>query len=334
MIQTISVEEALKLANSIIIDTRTPKEFELDHLPNAINIPLLNNDERAVVGTLYKQKSQNAAITKGFEFFEEKFADIIDQFESFKEETLIIHCWRGGMRSRAVAQMLEPLGYNVLQLEGGYKAYRAFIRGQLEQYKVRPKLVMLHGLTGTGKTKLLKLFSNHLDLEGMAQHRGSLYGGIGLSANNQKNFENLLWQRLEELKNEKFIIVEGESKRIGKCIIPAFFWRAMKDGVRIQTTRSIENRAKAIAAEYFDTKEKIEEAKRITLTLRRNISNKSKKRVVECMDKGKFSEAVTILLNEYYDPLYSHTLKEIHCSYSIATDDVEKAKEKLTRILK
>jgi tRNA 2-selenouridine synthase len=323
----ITVKKALEIQNAQFIDTRTPKEYNEDHLPNAVNIPILSNEERAVVGTLYKKVSQDKAIEKGIEFFSAKLPLFMKEISKYKDTTLIIHCWRGGMRSRTVAALLESLNFKVFQLEGGYKAYRTYVRKKLESYSIKPKIILLCGMTGTGKTQLLVEFASSIDLEGIARHKGSLFGGIGLIPNNQKNFENVLLQRLDAIQNEKYIIVEGEGKRVGNCIIPAFFWKAMKNAIIVEVTRTMEQRADAIAKEYFDTKEKVLEGIEIVKILKKNMSNKNKEKTIRLIEQKEYTKAVEILLKEYYDPLYSYTLKNVGYDFSVDNKDVQKAKD-------
>ena len=253
MVKTIAVEEALKKGYQII-DTRTSKEFAEDHLPNAINIPILTNEERAVVGTLYKQVSREEAIDKGVEFFSQKLPTFMKGINKFRDKKIIINCWRGGMRSRAVVALLDSLGYDVQQLEGGYKAFREHVRERLYNYEFKPELIILWGLTCTGKTKILGEISNSLDLEGLAQHRSSLYGAVGLIPNSQKRFENLLLRRLDELNSEKVVFVEGESRRIGDVIIPEKLWKKICHGKKVHIVRDLDKRASLAVEEYFSNK--------------------------------------------------------------------------------
>ncbi len=333
MVEKISVKEALLLENSIVIDTRSPKEYALDHLPKSINVPIFSNEERVIVGTIYKQISREKAVEEGIKIFSKNLPDMMQIIDQHKDKQLIIQCWRGGMRSRALAAFLDSLGYRVFQLSGGYKAFRAYVREALAEYVVDPKFVVLHGLTGSGKTELLGKFPNVIDLEGLAGHRGSVFGGIGLEQNSQKRFENLLWQELERLHGEEFVLIEGESKRIGGVVMPEFLWQAMRRGLKVSVERSLRGRAQAIVKEYFDSKEKREEVKRITLGLKRNISKKRKQEVVDLIDAGSYIEAVEILLHDYYDPLYGHTLKDVHCSYTVDNSNIEKAAEQLRKIM-
>jgi tRNA 2-selenouridine synthase len=331
--EKISVAKALQLMDKdsskvVIIDTRTPNEFDLDHLPNAVNVPIFSNEERVIVGTIYKQISKSQAISRGLEFYIKNLERILRQIEPYKNKTIIVQCWRGGMRSKAVASLLVMLGYEAFQLEGGYKAYRTYVREQLENFIIKPKFVVLHGLTGTGKTELLMHLPNFIDLEGLSGHRGSAYGGVGLIKSSQKKFENELWQKLKQLNKDydddklKYVFVEGESKRIGDCIIPPFVWKSMVSGVKVEITRTLDNRAQAIVKEYFDSKDKVESIRNITKTLNKNISNKRKEEVILLIENNKFVDAVKILLTDYYDPLYTHSLKELKYDHSINNDDV------------
>ncbi|MBT4935950.1 tRNA 2-selenouridine(34) synthase MnmH [Candidatus Woesearchaeota archaeon] len=332
MVPKVTIEQSLKNGRYVFIDTRTPKEFEEDHIPNAINIPILSNEERAVVGTLYKQVSQEKAIEKGKEFFASKLPEFMKEIDKHKNNELIIYCWRGGMRSRAVVALLESLKYNVQQLVGGYKSYRKYVRESLHNYNFKPQLIMLWGLTCTGKTQLLHKLTNSLDLEGLAQHRGSLYGAIGLTPRTQKRFETLLLQRLDELNTETYVFVEGESRRIGDLMIPEFLWKKMMAGIHVLITRSIPIRASEAVKEYFSSDDAITKIQEITTKLPRILGEKRKQDVVDLIDAKEFEKAATILLEEYYDMLYAHTLKKQQYQFEVNNDDLEKAVEELKEL--
>ncbi len=337
MLAQITITEALqkqKTENTIFVDTRAPIEFEDDHLSNAINIPIINNQERVIVGTIYKQVSQEKAIDVGMGFYRNRIPLIMKAVEPHKNKIMIVYCWRGGLRSKTIATLLETEGYRVFQLTGGYKAYRSYVREKLKNYAINPKLITLYGMTCTGKTALLKHFPNSIDLEEYAGHRGSMYGGIGIQENSQKRFENLLFQRLEQLKEEKYILVEGESKRVGNVFIPEFFYNAMESGIKVKITRAIEKRAQAAAAEYCDTEEKQEEMRQITKLIRQRMSNKTKEDILIALDKKEYEKAWTLLFTEYYDPLYNHYLDKQEYLATIENDDEEKAVEEINRILK
>lgn len=334
MPQKISVKEALqKKEDAIFIDTRAPIEFAEDNLPNAINVPILNNEERAIVGTIYKQVSQEKAIDIGMEFYKNKIPTIMNAVEPYKEKTMIIYCWRGGIRSKTIAALLEAAKYRVFQLEGGYKAYRAWVKETLNNYHLPQKPIVLYGLTCTGKTLLLKQFSNSIDLEALAGHRGSMYGAIGLQQNSQKRFENLLLQRLEQLKEEKYIIIEGESKRIGNVFIPHFFYSAMEHGIKIKIERAMEKRMTAAVEEYCSSEQYVEEMRQITKRIHQKMSNKTKEAILISLDKKDYATAWKLLFTEYYDPLYSHSLDRLQYDGIINNDDEKKAVEEIKRIL-
>ena len=329
MFTKISITEALQ-KEAIFIDTRTPKEYQEDHLPKALNIPMFLNDQRAVIGKIYKQISQDKAIQKGIELFSKRLPEFMKEINQYKDKQLIIYCWRGGMRSKTVVSLLDSLGYNVLQLDGGHKEYRRHIVRRLQTAQVKPKLIVLWGLTCSGKTKLITQFKNSIDLEGLAQHRGSLYGGIGLTPNTQKRFESLLFERLDQLQNEEYIFVEGESKRIGQVVVPEFFHKKMRNGTHILVKKSLDQRAELAMKEYFTSPDDIQKIKEITMRLKKVISNENKEKVISLLDNRKFSEAAKILLEFYYDPLYNHTLKNINFSFEIVNDP--KAIEKLANL--
>ncbi len=328
---TVSVEKALAFPNSVFLDTRTPAEFEEDHIPSAFNLPVLSDEERALVGTIYKNISKEEAIDKGKQYFLTKLPHFMKEVERYKDKTIVVNCWRGGMRSRIIAQLLQALGYTAFQLQGGYKEYRKYVQQQLEQFQLRPKLVVIWGLTCTGKTEILSYFSNSLDLEGIAQHRGSLYGGIGLRPRSQKAFENLLLWRLRELNGQKVILVEGESRKIGEVQMPAFLYKAILQGVPVLVTRSMEKRAEHALQEYFDTQKALQQIKEVTAHLFKVISKLKQQEALRLLEEGRNKEAVKILLESYYDPLYAHTVNKKKYQKEINSDEIESAVKELEK---
>ena len=197
-------------------------------------------------------------------------------------------------------------------------------------YKLKPKLIVLSGLTCTGKTQLLQQFDNSIDLEGLAQHRGSLYGAIGLQPRSQKMFENLLLQKLDELNNNRFVFVEGEGRRVGDLMIPERFWKAMGKGVHVYVKRDLDIRAKECVREYF-TSENIGKIKEITLGLQKVISKKNKEEIVKLINQKEYVEAAKILLTKYYDELYEHSLKKINYDFEICSDDLDEGIQELEK---
>ncbi len=324
-----SVNKAFKLENTVFLDTRSPKEYEDDHILGAVSLPILDNEERHEVGLIYKQISQEQAIEKGLEYYAKKIPNIIKTVKKYQDKTLMIYCARGGMRSRIIAALLESIGMKVYQLKGGYKDFRNHLLEKIENFKLKPKIYVVHGLTCTGKTDILKQFLPFIDLEGLAQHRGSLYGAIGLQPNSQKKFENLLMARIEELNEQQYIILEGESRRVGNCIMPPFLWSAMVNGEYILVERENQLRFKAMVKEYFLNPIIAQEIKEISKGLRRVISKENKEKMLEYIDKKEYEKAAEILLLKYYDPLYGHTLNRMDFKATINSDDVDQAVKKI-----
>lgn len=333
MVQKITVAEALQVHEAIILDARTPKEYEEDHILGAINVPLLDNQERHEIGIIYKQHSREKAIERGMEFFPNKIPSIYNAVKDHRKKTIIVYCARGGMRSGIIASLLEAIGFKVLQVEGGYKSFRHYITGELYNFQLKPNLICIYGLTCSAKTKLLQQLPNALDLEELAQHRGSLYGGVGLRPNRQKRFENLLLHKLQELNHFETIIVEGESRRIGETEIPAFLFKAMKQGMNVLIEKDFELRVDECVKEYFSSPEKVQQIKDITPQLRDILSNKRKQEILQLLEQQRYREVAAILLQEYYDPLYKRTLKSVRFSYKVKNNKLEEAKKEIEKIM-
>src|SRR3989344_6224832 len=184
------------------------------------------------------------------------------------------------MRSGIIASLLESIGFKVLQVEGGYKSFRNYVLDNLQDLKLKPKVICLYGLTCTGKTKLLEKLPNSLDLEALAQHRSSLLGAVGLKPNSQKRFENLLLHRLQELQHNYLIFIEGESRKIGSVEVPISLFKAMKKGKNFLITRSFDLRVQECLQEYFSDEKNVAEIKELIPRLRELLSNKRKEEIV------------------------------------------------------
>ncbi|MFC1801309.1 tRNA 2-selenouridine(34) synthase MnmH [Nanoarchaeota archaeon] len=320
--QTISANQALKLPNTIFIDVRSPCEFVLDHIPHAINLPILDNKERHEIGIIYKH-DQEKAISLGLEYYSKKIPELTEFLKTInKNKTIIVYCWRGGMRSQTIANLIESLGHKTKLLKGGYKGYRAFIRKSLENYKANFKFIILWGNTGTAKTKIIEKLKSAIDLECLAQHRGSLFGAIGLTPRTQKSFETLLFFELERLASEKYIFVEGESRKIGNIIIPESIYKEIKNGINIRVNASVESRSKITIKEYLKP-EYIEKIKEIVPLLKRRLSKKQVENMLRLIDERDYLGFAKILLTEYYDPLYKNTLDKIEYGFTVNSDDID-----------
>src|SRR3989344_5012481 len=331
MVQKISVAQALEKENAILLDARTPKEYAEDHLLGAISVPLLSDQERHEIGIIYKQYSREKAIERGMELFPAKIPSIYNAVKDHQEKKIVVYCARGGIRSGIIASLLESIGFKIVQVEGGYKSFRHYITGQLYNFELKPKIICLYGLTCSGKTTLIEQLPNALNLEELAQRRGSLCGGVGLNPNRQKRFENLLLRKLRELNHYGHIFVEGESRRIGDTEIPPFLFKAMKRGINILIKKDFELRVKECVQEYFSSQDKVQQIKEITPQLRDIISNKRKQEIIVLIDAGKYEEVAKILLKEYYDMLYAHTLKNVKFDLEVKNNQLEEAVKELKK---
>ena len=217
--------ENLDLKTTIFVDTRTNAEYLKGHITDAVNIPLLDNEQRAIVGTLYKQKGQETAILKALELASPNFPMIYSSLLNLKknnpDKKLVIYCARGGMRSGSVHAFMDSLKIDSLKLKGGYKRYRNIVLDTIERKIPNIKFIILNGYTGSGKTAIIKKMQNlnipAIDLEELAKHMGSAFGSIPYKGERvtQQQFENDLATEILKLKDENIIFLEGESKRIG-----------------------------------------------------------------------------------------------------------------------
>lgn len=250
----ISLEEFWSLRKQIpMIDARSEGEFLQSHIPNSFNIPILSNEERIIVGTLYKEKGSLEATLKGFELVGPRFHEIQKEaLQKFPKGKIIVYCWRGGMRSQILSWLLSMVGFEVFRIKGGYKTYRTFT---FEEVRKDWKLLILGGKTGVGKTRLLqelkKLGEQILDLEELANHKGSAFGAIGQKPQpSVEQFENLMAEELRLNDPEKIIWLENESRRIGKIIINDQFFELMSKSPLIDIRRSETERILLIEEEY------------------------------------------------------------------------------------
>ena len=242
-----------------IIDVRSPSEFAADHLPGAINLPVLDDVERAEVGTIYKQESRFRARRIGAAFVARNIARHLDGKLATREKLFnpLIYCWRGGMRSNAMATVLTQVGWRVGLLNGGYKTWRRAVVAALRDSTQKLPLVLLDGQTGTAKSDILRAFGEQggqiLDLEALANHRGSVFGGFADAPQpSQTLFESKLWAALQALDHTKPILVEAESNRIARCEIPKRIWTAMRAAPHITVSSPPTVRAAYLQTAYAD----------------------------------------------------------------------------------
>jgi len=318
--QTITYKESLSM-DLIYIDTRSPGEFETDHIPDAVNLPILDNEERAIVGTIYTRVDKEEAIEKGFAIYEQKIEDFKKQLKRLATKKMVIYCFRGGMRSETITKLAMEIGLDAVQLKGGYKTYRKYVRERLNNYQFKPRLVVLHGLTGTGKTDIIQKCSDSIDLEGLAKHRSSVFGAIGLSPVSQKMFESQLLIEMDRLQDRKYVLIEGESRKIGNIIIPEFFFEAMKTGINVKIEASMDERVARLMKIYTSSKENIIKIRQITATLVKRLGKQKVNTMLELLEQNKPAEFMKRILIDYYDPLYSYSISEIDYELTVSHDD-------------
>jgi tRNA 2-selenouridine synthase len=340
MFRDIPVEELFQSeANSektVLIDVRSPSEFLESTIPGSINIPIFNDEERSVIGTLYKQVSASIATDKGLEIFSAKLPELIKQFKELPDNK-VVFCWRGGMRSKAMATFVDLMGINVKRLQGGYRAYRNWVVEQLEQIQTPPRCIIINGYTGSGKTRILERLAAKgqpvLDLEYFAGHRGSTFGGIGLDPSNQKTFDSLLVHQLRAIGETPYFLIEAENKRIGKISVPEFIVQAKDIGTMIVIEMPIEERVKNIIREYQPEKYQAEFIEAF-LKIKKRLPTDIGKDVHTQLETGEYDKAFEHLLTYYYDPLYQKTFDNYaNKTVTIQSAHVDEAVEQIESML-
>ena len=304
----------------IIIDVRSPGEFKSETIPGAINIPLFNDQEREIIGTEYIQNSIDNAKKLGIEAASRKLPEIYEKVSELDKQydNLIFFCARGGFRSRSLVCLFKSIGIDAIKLDGGYKGYRKYINENLPKIVEGINFVVLYGNTGTGKTDILKSLQEKgkdiLDLEGCANHRGSLLGGVGLgSSHTQKMFEGLVYEALKNRKSN-LVFTEGESKRIGRVVMPDFLFNTVKSGINIKIEAEIDYRIENILRDYVDGTD--EELIKAIDYLRGKLGDKHVERYNELILAHDYEPVIEELMVKYYDPLYEFKVKKYLTSFS------------------
>lgn len=366
-----SIEDVLCAPDRVVIDLRSPAEHEADHVPHSRNVPLFDDVERAVIGTLYRQSSPQAAFEEGRERTLERietlareigevagwelpaasFVEIVermcaegiaglegrlveDRTSSLPHAPVALYCWRGGLRSRSVTAFLRGLGLErAVCIEGGYKDYRRHVRERLEAWEAPPMFV-LRGLTGVGKTLVLRELEIirpgwTLDLEGLAGHRSSILGMVGLSPCTQKTFDSRLVDRFK-VGFPGVCAVEGESRKVGDVTLPPKLWSALCDGVAIELVAPEERRVAVLVEDYLAREENREQiARQLPFIENRLGAKKWNGVLVELLATGREEELVALLLEHYYDPLYHHSEGKRAYAATIDTTDPAAAAQEL-----
>ena len=314
------VEEQLKRepidrfleGNGPIVDVRAPAEFLQGHLPGAFNLPLFSDEQRAAVGTTYKQQGRQAAVQLGFDLVGPQLGALASRLTALAQEAngspLRLHCWRGGMRSESMAWLCRQLSLPVLVLEGGYKAYRQWV---LALFDASWPIHLLGGRTGSGKTDLLLALADQgaavIDLEGLAHHRGSSFGNLGMPPQpSTEHYENRIATALHKLKGAGQIWLEAESVQVGRCRIPTGLWRQMQQAPLLEVQRPLDERLEQLVAVYGIQDQLA--LKESTQRIARRLGPQRTTAALEAIDEQRWGDAARQML-DYYDRCYDHELE-------------------------
>ncbi len=302
-VQSIELSNFLELSAKFpVLDVRSPGEYAHAHIPGAYSLPLFTDEERAQVGTAYKQQSREQAIKIGLDFYGPKMRAMVEQVEALKSDTVLVHCWRGGMRSAGVAWLLDLYGFKVFTLLGGYKTYRQYI---VESFQLPASIKILAGYTGSAKTavleKLQRLGEPVINLEKLANHKGSAFGHIGLPTQpSQEMFENLLGTAIRSIGSSTCWL-EDESWRIGSLLIPQPYYQQMRMAPCYFVDIPFEERLNYIMQDYGTaTKEELIQA---VLKIQKRLGGLETKTAIGFLVENNIKEAFRILL-QYYDKFY------------------------------
>ena len=358
---SIAPQALVGAGDATVVDLRAPREFAEDHVSGARNVPLFDDDERALVGTLYRRRGQREAFEAGVEITHAKIAALVariaelagleadapdalrarvaeltaggihaletrlgpERRETLPERAIVLCCWRGGLRSQSVAALLQSLGHHrAVFVEGGYKAWRGHVRRTIEAWRA-PQAFTLRGLTGVGKTLVLRELEDlrpgwTLDLEGLAGHRSSILGMVGLEPVNQKTFDRRLFERLEQGFAGP-CVVEGESRKVGDVVLPASVWAAVDGGTAIELTAPVARRVQVLIDDYLAQEEnRAHLAAQLPYIEQRLGRRKYDGVLTDLLARRADAELVELLLERYYDPLYRHS--EAGREYAVRLD--------------
>lgn len=293
-----------------LIDVRSPIEFKQGHIPGAFNLPLFSDQERHEIGSVYKKNGPKEAMLLGLQFVGPKLRYFVEEVSRLpKNRNLLLHCWRGGKRSKSMAWLLSNAGFEINLLNGGYKAYRQM---QLDFYtRSQFKIIILGGRTGTAKTKILHALASYgeqiIDIEALAHHKGSAFGGIGEpEQESNEQFENNLFATISGLDLDRWIWIENESRTIGRNYIPELFWKHIKSAALINVERDLVFRINHLITMYQkeDDTSLIESFEKI----RKRLGHEATQNAIDFIKVHNYEAAARIALN-YYDACYDYNLK-------------------------
>ena len=332
-IKSISMDEALNKKKSLWIDIRSPREYKKGHFTNSINLPLFNDEQFAELGTVYNNVGQKEAITLGGKYADKISPSILNEISNLKCENIIIYCARGGMRSKGVQSLLIDAGFNADRINRGYKSVREHT---LNSFNTPRKLIIIGGNTGSGKTIILNKMKDQgypiIDLEKIANHRGSAFGDLGLSEQaTQQQFENDLSNIWVSTPKNCAVYIESESRKIGKVVIPNAVWENMLIAKYLKINMDINRRVNNLLDEYGKPNSSILKQKIDNIAKR--LGGQNSKIAKEALDKNNLSEFCEILLENYYDKLYQKSYDNRNTKKEIIIVKNESNEEIISKII-
>ncbi len=317
----IDIREAIQQKHLMFVDVRSPAEYKEASIPGAVNIPLFDDREHYQLSIIFYQVGEHEAKRTALEMAAPKLPELVRKItEACGDMVPLLYCKKGGMRSFSLYQVLSLTGIKACRLRNGYKAYRRYINDRLRSYILHNKLYVLHGLTGVGKTLILEEMVNQglpvLDLEGLARHRGSVFGSIGLEKpRSQKDFDALLLQQLDRYQNKPCLVIENEGKRIGNIYLPIFLVEAMQQGEHFLITAPLATRVKRILETYIQAPLNDETYKQLLGSIK-SLERRLGKRKVEMLTaltkKGDYQTVAELLCKDYYDHFYNDAKPEFY----------------------
>lgn len=366
-----TIDVARQASPRLFVDLRAPVEFEDDHVEGAINVPLFENETRAFVGLLYKQFSPDAAFNEARAEVVRRIEEIVQRIaeaagwevpdvdlrervktmtaggiarmetdldpvpvDELPEGAVVLSCARGGLRSRSVVALLRTLGFEAVGVVDGYRAHRSQVREALEVWTPPPHVFALRGLTGVGKTLVLRAIEERrpgwtLDLEGIAGHRSSLLGMVGLRQTTQKGFESGLVRRAEAGFPDGVLVMEGESRKVGDVVIPKTMWDALQAAVNVEVVASIPRRVQVLSEDYLAVPESLPKLREQLETVAARMDGEPD--LAGMFDRDEIGPLVELLLERYYDPLYRGSEQGKVYAVTVEAEDAGDAADEIVR---
>ncbi|MDD7339660.1 MAG: tRNA 2-selenouridine(34) synthase MnmH [Eubacteriales bacterium] len=329
MLEELNYEDIENLDNIVLVDVRSEGEYKNAHIPGAISIPILNDDERREVGTLYDRVSYDLAKIKAVEYASKKLPELYEKYLELEKtcDEIVIYCDRGGYRSTVLERTFRALGMHISKLSGGYKSYRRYVMEKLDEYFERIKVLTLYGLTGTHKTYIIRRLEEDgikvLDLEKYANHRGSIFGSVGLKEKvSQKMFDSYIYEAIKDNPDATYI-TEGESRRIGDIVLHEKLYKKMLKSDKILIEASLDERAKNICEDYLPSENK-EEIIKTFEEFKKFISKERYEKYTAMLIEGEYMDLIKDMMKSYYDPKYSFKKYDYNKVFTDASyDDIK-----------